>query len=103
MVAKYSNFRVTANGTQIGGTLNPTTAGADSFVNQYYDLSAYAGTSFDLKLEHSGKYNAAYSAPGDQSLIDNICITAPSCTQPSAATATAVTASSQYELDTRSY
>ena len=92
--AKYSNFRVTANGTQIGGTLNPTTAGADSFVNQYYDLSAYAGTSFNLKLEHSGKYNAAYSAPGDQSLIDNICITAPSCTQPSAATATAVTASS---------
>ena len=92
--AKYSNFRVTANGTQIGGTLNPTTAGADSFVNQYYDLSAYAGTSFNLKLEHSGKYNAAYSTPGDQSLIDNICITAPSCTQPSAATVAAVTASS---------
>jgi len=90
----YSNFRVTVDGAQIGATLNPTTESSDPFVNQYYDLSAYAGTSFDLKLEHSGKYNAAYSAPGDQSLIDNICITAPSCTQPSAATATAVTAAS---------
>ena len=92
--ANYSNFRVTVNGAQIGATLRPTTESADPFVNQYYDLSAFAGTSFDLKLEHSGKYNAAYEPPGDQSLIDNICITAPTCTQPGAATATAVTATS---------
>ena len=92
--ANYSNFRVTVNGAQIGATLRPTTESADPFVNQYYDLSAFAGTSFDLKLEHSGKYNAAYASPGDQSLIDNICITAPTCTQPGAATATAVTATS---------
>jgi gliding motility-associated-like protein len=90
----YSNFRVTVNGAQIGATLRPTTESADPFVNQYYDLSAYAGTSFDLKLEHSGKYNEAYYGGGDQSLIDNICITAPTCTQPGLATATAITASS---------
>ncbi len=92
--ATYSNFRVTVNGAQIGATLRPTTADADPFVNQYYDLSAFAGTSFDLRLEHSGKYNAAYSSPGDQSLIDNICITAPTCTQPGAAIAEAITTSS---------
>jgi gliding motility-associated-like protein len=91
--ATYSNFRVTVDGAQIGATLRPTTANADPFVNQYYDLSAFAGTNFVLKLEHSGKYNEAFAAPGDQSLIDNICITAPSCTQPGAATADAVTTS----------
>ena len=92
--ATYSNFRVTVDGAQIGATLRPTTESADPFVNQYYDLSAFAGTSFDLKLEHSGKYNEAFAAPGDQSMIDNICITAPTCTQPGAATAEAVTTSS---------
>ena len=91
--ATYSNFRVTVDGAQIGATLRPTTANADPFVNQYYDLSAFAGTNFVLKLEHSGKYNEAFVAPGDQSLIDNICITAPSCTQPGAATADAITTS----------
>ncbi|MGB2142866.1 MAG: fibronectin type III domain-containing protein [Flavobacteriaceae bacterium] len=91
--ATYSNFRVTVDGTQIGATLRPTTASSDPFVNQYYDLSAFAGTSFDLRLEHSGKYNAAFAAPGDQSMIDNICITAPTCTQPGAATADAITTS----------
>ena len=91
--ATYSNFRVTVDGAQIGATLRPTTANADPFVNQYYDLSAFAGTNFVLKLEHSGKYNEAFAAPGDQSMIDNICITAPSCTQPGAATADAVTTS----------
>ena len=92
--ATYSNFRVTVDGAQIGATLRPTTADSDPFVNQYYDLSAFAGTSFDLKLEHSGKYNAAYAAPGDQSLVDNICITAPTCTQPGAGVAEAITTSS---------
>jgi len=91
--ANYSNFRVTVDGTQIGATLRPTTASSDPFVNQYYDLSAFAGTSFDLRLEHSGKYNAAFEAPGDQSLIDNICITAPTCTQPGSVTADAITTS----------
>ena len=90
----YSNFRVTVDGTQIGTTLRPTTESADPFVNQYYDLSAYAGTSFDLKLEHSGKYNATFEAPGDQSLIDNICITAPTCTQPGTLVAEDITSSS---------
>ena len=91
--ANYSNFRVTVDGTQIGATLRPTTASSDPFVNLYYDLSAFAGTSFDLRLEHSGKYNADFEAPGDQSLIDNICITAPTCTQPGAVTADAITTS----------
>ena len=90
----YSNFRVTVDGAQIGATLRPTTDNSDPFVNQYYDLSAFAGTSFDLRLEHSGKYNASYEAPGDQSLIDNICITAPTCTQPGAGVAEAITTSS---------
>ena len=48
----YSNFRVTVNGTQIGDNLRPTTQSSDEFVNQSYDLSAYAGTTFSLKLEY---------------------------------------------------
>ena len=51
----YSWFRVTVDGTQIGNSLNPT-SNTDPFVNHSYDLSAYAGTSFNLKLEHAGKY-----------------------------------------------
>jgi gliding motility-associated-like protein len=89
----YSNFRVTVDGAQIGATLRPTTENADPFINQYYDLSAFAGTNFVLKLEHSGKYNEEFEEAGDQSLIDNICITAPSCTQPGVATADAITTS----------
>ena len=50
-----------------------------------YDLSEYAGTTFNLKLEHVGKYSEAYSTayPADAAYIDNICITAPSCVVPS--------------------
>jgi hypothetical protein len=84
----YSWFRVTVDGTQIGNSLNPT-SNSDPFVNHSYDLSAYAGTSFNLKLEHAGKYSPAYSTnyPGDNSFIDNICISAPSCLAPVALSA----------------
>ena len=90
---KYSWFRVTVNGTQIGASINPI-SNTDPFVNQSYDLSAYAGTSFDLKLEHAGKYSPAYSTayPGDRALIDNICISAPNCLAPTALTSSAITA-----------
>ena len=90
----YSWFRVTVDGTQIGNSLNPT-SNTDPFVNHSYDLSAYAGTSFNLKLEHAGKYSPAYSSnyPGDNSFIDNICISAPSCLSPVALSASNITSS----------
>ena len=92
---KYSWFRVTVNGTQIGASINPI-SNTDPFVNQSYDLSAYAGTNFNLKLEHAGKYSPAYSTayPGDRALIDNICISAPNCLAPTALTSSAITATS---------
>ena len=90
----YSWFRVTVNGTQIGASINPTTAGADPYVNQSYDLSAYAGTNFNLKLEHSGKYSSAYYGNGDHAYVDNVCLSAPTCTQPSALVATNLTSNS---------
>ncbi|MEZ7901387.1 MAG: hypothetical protein QMC34_05725, partial [Flavobacteriales bacterium] len=85
---KYSWFRVTVNGLQVGASINPTTSTSDVFANQSYDLSAYAGTTFTLKLEASCKYVA------DKVLIDNICLSAPSCSAPSALAATNITATS---------
>ncbi len=77
----YSWFRVTVDGTQIGASMNPTTSDSDTFVNHSVDLSAYAGTTFTLKLESSAKY------VDDFSMVDNICLTAPTCT-PAQVTAT---------------
>ena len=81
----YSTFRVTVNGVQIGSSIEAQTSSNDDFSFMNYDLSEYAGTTFNLKLEHVGKYSEAYSTayPADAAYIDNICITAPSCVVPS--------------------
>ncbi len=84
--AKYSWFRVVVNGTQVGSSYNPSTQNSDAFQTLTYDLSAYAGTTFTLSLQHSGKYNNANGSGtpgGDNAYVDNISITAPSCFKPS--------------------
>ena len=71
---KYSWGRVTVNGTQVGVSINPTTANADTFMNVSIDLTAYVGSVFNLSIEHSGKYDSTnYSnSYGDDASIDNI-------------------------------
>jgi Zn-dependent metalloprotease len=48
---KASNLRILVNGTQIGGTYNPTTTNADPFITHFIDLDAYAGTKFTVTFE----------------------------------------------------
>ncbi len=91
----YSWFRVVVNGTQIGSSINPSSQNSDAFQKLIYDLSAYAGTTFSLSLQHSGKYNDANGSGtpgGDNAYVDNINITAPSCFVPSGLVATELTA-----------
>jgi len=83
--AKYSWFRVVVNGTQIGSSYNPASQNSDAFQTLSYDLSAYAGTTFNLSLQHSGKYNNSSGSGtpgGDNAYVDNLSITAPSCFKP---------------------
>jgi hypothetical protein len=92
--SKYSWFRVVVNGVQVGSSYNPSTQNGDAFQTILIDLSAYAGTIFNLALQHSGKYNDAngYDTPGgDNAYLDNISITAPSCPAPTAQTVANIT------------
>jgi len=76
---KYSWGRVTVNGTQVGVSINPATANADTFTTVNMDLSAYVGTVFTLSIEHSGKYDSTnYSnSYGDDAFVDNIVLYSP--------------------------
>ncbi|MCX6257020.1 MAG: T9SS type A sorting domain-containing protein [Bacteroidia bacterium] len=76
----YSWFRVLINGTPVADensviNFNPGTQESDPFQTKYFDLGAYAGTTFTITLESSCKYNDA-SVPGfgDAALIDNLII-----------------------------
>ncbi|UTW65863.1 fibronectin type III domain-containing protein [bacterium SCSIO 12643] len=71
---KYSWTRVLVNGTQVGLSVNPTTDDNDPFVTMSVDLSSYAGTSFSLSIEHSGKYDVANGTGGrgDDAYVDNV-------------------------------
>jgi hypothetical protein len=83
---KYSWFRVMANDTvQIGTDMNPVTDDADPFTPHTLDLSQFAGTTFKLSFQHSGKYDSTYNFNfgADMSLLDNIVLSAPSCNGPS--------------------
>ncbi|MFK7946255.1 MAG: hypothetical protein AB8G11_01605 [Saprospiraceae bacterium] len=74
--AKYSWFRVMVNGTQIGSDYNPTTQNSDPFTTINMDLSAYAGTTFDLSFQFAGKYSdsGGNSGNGDKAFLDNVSI-----------------------------
>lgn len=77
---RYSWFRVVANGEQmpdVNGVMdfNPVTAGEDSWQRLTFDLSAYAGTIFDLTLQSATRFANKDQGEGDNVLIDNIAIT----------------------------
>ncbi len=78
----YCFFRVTINDTvvltSVNGisAFNPVTQTNDPFVNQKFDLAAYAGTMFKVSFEASAKYNNAtgQNGFGDNVILDNILI-----------------------------
>jgi hypothetical protein len=72
--SKYSWARVTVNGSQVGSSVNPTGNNTDPFTTISVDLSSYAGTTFNLSIEHSGKYDVANGSGGrgDDAYVDNV-------------------------------
>ncbi len=72
----YTNFRVLANGTQIGSVYQSSSANENNWSHITIDLSAYAASVFTLSFEASNKYNRSYQTTnGNATYIDNIEIT----------------------------
>lgn len=79
-IPQASSLRVVVNGNQIGGTYNPTTETNDPFTTQFADLSAYAGTQFEVVFESRMGFSEAadptstfpFNSEGDNAYIDNI-------------------------------
>ncbi|MFK8009098.1 MAG: PKD domain-containing protein [Saprospiraceae bacterium] len=74
--SNYTNFRVLADGTQIGSVYQATSANENNWTHVTLDLSAYAGSVFTLSFEASNKYSRSYlTTNGNATYIDNIEIT----------------------------
>ncbi|KAF0199102.1 MAG: Thermitase [Bacteroidetes bacterium] len=76
---RYSWFRVLVNGTQVpdeNGVMdfNPTTTGADPWQRLTFDLTAFAGSVFDITLQACNRFSYHVQGEGDNVYIDNISI-----------------------------
>ncbi len=76
---RYSWFRVLVNGVQIPNDqgitdFNPTTTGEDPWVRQSFDLSAFAGSVFDITLQACNRFSYHVQGEGDNVYVDNISI-----------------------------
>ncbi|MBK9356735.1 MAG: S8 family serine peptidase [Bacteroidales bacterium] len=76
---RYSWFRVLVNGIQVpdenGVTdFNPTTTGADPWQRLTFDLTAFAGSVFDITLQACNRFSYHVQGEGDNVFIDNISI-----------------------------
>ncbi len=82
-VLQSSSLRVVVNGSQIGGTYNPASEVSDPFTAQFADLSAYAGTQFEVVFESRMGFSETadplsgfpFNSEGDNAYIDNILFT----------------------------
>lgn len=84
---RFCWFRVLVNGEQVpdvNGVMdfNPQTAGDDEWQRLTFDLSAYAGTYFDLTLQTATRFADKMQGQGDNVFIDNISITNTTHTRP---------------------
>lgn len=84
---RFSWFRVLVNGEQVAdqdGVLNfnPLTANQDPWRRLIFDLSAYAGTVFDITLQTATRFADKMQGEGDNVFIDNISITNTTQTKP---------------------
>ncbi len=76
---RYSWFRVLVNGAQVPddqGVLdfNPTTTGADPWQRLTFDLTAFAGSVFDITLQACNRFSYHVQGEGDNVFVDNISI-----------------------------
>lgn len=75
--SKASNLRILVNGTQIGGTYNPTTDGSDPWTTHFINLDSYAGQQISVTLEtrNIAKDTIYLGMPLvlDNAYIDNVC------------------------------
>jgi len=73
-IPRASSLRVLVNDQQVSGTIFPTTYNSDPFVNQNFDLSQLAGTSFEVCIETRNALNVELDPfmIGDNAYIDNI-------------------------------
>ncbi len=84
---RFSWFRVLVNGEQVPDVdgnmdFNPATANADEWKRLTFDLTAYAGTFFDLTLQTATRFADKMQGAGDKVFIDNISITSVTSTKP---------------------
>jgi len=78
--SSYGYFRVTDGTNVLSSNLGndyyqAATACADAWVNQIYDLSAYAGSTVTIEFQSAGKYEDDYYQCGDNAYVDDINIT----------------------------
>jgi Zn-dependent metalloprotease len=71
--SKASNLRILVNGTQIGGTYNPTTDGSDPWVTHFINLDSYAGQQISVTIETRNIAKDTLGFPLDNAYIDNVC------------------------------
>lgn len=75
---KLSWFRVLINDSiqvaDIEGNLNfnPTTNNEDPFINRYFDLTEFAGTTFSVTLQSACRFVEYFVEDGDNAYVDNI-------------------------------
>ena len=76
--SNYTNFRITANGTQVGSVYQPADEPSEATWQAIsVDLSAYDGTVVTIGFEASNKYSEDYQTTnGNATYIDNIVINA---------------------------
>lgn len=84
---RFSWFRVLINGEQIADIdgvmdFNPETANEDEWKRLTFDLSAYAGTFFDITLQSATRFSDRLQGEGDNVFVDNISITNTTRTKP---------------------
>ncbi len=73
-VKMSSSFRVLVENDQISGSFFPLTHIFEPWQHLVYDVSAYAGTKFEVCFETRNFTNPQTSDVGDMSLIDNVLI-----------------------------
>ena len=75
---KLSWFRVLINDSiqvaDIEGNLNfnPSTNNSDPFINRYFDLTEFAGTTFSVTLQSACRFVEYFVEDGDNAYVDNI-------------------------------
>ncbi len=91
---RFCWFRVLVNGEQIADIdgvmdFNPETANEDEWKRLTFDLSAYAGTFFDITLQSAARFSDRIQGEGDNVFVDNISITNTTRTKPAVQTSVA--------------